>query len=257
MDTFSSSISQRIPKAPQPARRGRPADEVDHLRDQYVALASHQLRTPLTSISGFSSTLVRCWDTLSGEERLQFAQIIDEQAQRMDQLINDVLVLSKVNSGALKSDPRMVNIGTAISSIAAEFANFGIEISCAPQLWAYVDPLHLHQALVNYVTNAIKYGEAPLSIEATRNGPWIDIIVVDHGEGVDAQFVPHLFDEFARAERSIERALPGTGLGLSIVRLLMRAQGVATWYEPGESSGSRFCLRIPASAHQSATRLPE
>jgi signal transduction histidine kinase len=103
---------------------------------------------------------------------------------------------------------------------------------------------HLEQILVNYVSNALKYGESPVRIDAHRRHRWVEVVVADEGDGVPEEFVPRLFEKFAQAGRI--RSGSGTGLGLSIVRGLARAQGGEAWYEPVEP-GSRFCVRLPVS----------
>ncbi|MGH2678216.1 MAG: sensor histidine kinase, partial [Actinomycetota bacterium] len=105
-----------------------------------------------------------------------------------------------------------------------------------------VDPDHLEQILMNYVSNAMRYGRPPVRIDAGRRDRFVEIVVADSGSGVPPAFVPRLFEEFAQAGRSGT----GTGLGLSIVLGLARAQGGDAWYEAGEP-GARFCVRLPAT----------
>ena len=105
--------------------------------------------------------------------------------------------------------------------------------------------------LVNYATNALRYGAEPFTVTADFEGDPAAVVirVIDQGDGVPEAFVPRLFSRFARSEAARSRkSIQGTGLGLSIVAGLLRANGGAAWYEPGEPRGSRFCLRIP-SAH--------
>lgn len=218
---------------------------LERLKDRFVAFASHEMRTPLTSIHGFSSTLVDRWDELSDEDRRSFVMIIDEQAERMRRMLDDMLVMTRINSGALVVDRRTVDLRREVDKVVAEFGIDGIEVTCPEHVLVRVDPRHLHQALVNYLGNAFKYGDKPIEIKAVERAGWVDLLVCDNGPGIDAAFLPHLFEEFARAERHDKSTQAGSGLGLAIVRRLMQAQEVDVWFEPNEPSGACFGLRLP------------
>jgi signal transduction histidine kinase len=134
-------------------------------------------------------------------------------------------------------------IAECIEDFGEQAAKIGI--SCPPGLRISADRDHLQQILVNFVGNAFKYGEPPISIEAREAGDWIELVVCDQGEGVPESFVPKLFDKFAQAQTGSTRNAKGTGLGLSIVRGLARAQHGEAWYEPNRPHGSCFGLRLP------------
>jgi signal transduction histidine kinase len=219
--------------------------KLDLLKDQFIALASHEIRTPLTSILGFSSTMIQRWAEISDEDKEAYVKIINDQAERMGQLIDDVLILSRINSGVLRVQRESVIIADVIDQVVQAFGDDKFEVSCPRALRAFVDPRHLNQAIVNYVSNAFKYGAPPVEIYAAHHGEWIEIQVSDHGPGVNEEFRPHLFEEFSRADGGVASGQPGTGLGLSIVRRLMNAQGAEVAYEPNVPNGARFILRLP------------
>lgn len=116
------------------------------------------------------------------------------------------------------------------------------------------DPPHLQQIVVNLVTNAVKYGRAPITVAAGYEGPSINgedfavLRVSDSGDGVPAAFVPQMFERFTQSDLRTRRSGAGTGLGLSIVKGLAEAQDGEVWYEPNEPRGARFCVRLPAAA---------
>lgn len=226
---------------------------LEGLKDRFVAFASHEMRTPLTSIHGFSSTLVDRWDELSDADRRAFVLIIDEQAERMRRMLDDMLVMTRINSGALVVDTRTVDLEDEVRAIVDEF-DADIAVSCPPGLLVRVDPRHLHQALVNYLGNAFKYGAKPISIRVEPQDGWVNVLVCDSGPGIDAAFLPHLFEEFARAERHDKSTQAGSGLGLAIVRRLMQAQDVDVWFEPAEPTGACFGLRLPLATEPSGDR---
>jgi signal transduction histidine kinase len=108
----------------------------------------------------------------------------------------------------------------------------------------HADPDHVERILTNYVTNALKYGERPVEVEAREDDGWVEIRVRDHGSGVPEEFIPRMWEKFARPNDSSDRE-KGTGLGLSIVAGLARANGGTAWYEPNHPRGSCFCIRLP------------
>ena len=124
----------------------------------------------------------------------------------------------------------------------------GIEVSVEPSVRVLVDPDHLEQMLLNYMSNALKYGDAPITVHSRPHGDsYVDVLVRDRGDGVPDDVAPLLFEEFVRGRGHSAARIPGTGLGLSIVRGLARAQGGDAWHEPNEPSGSVFALRLPTA----------
>jgi len=218
----------------------------DQMKSHFLAMASHELRTPLTAIAGFSDTMLRMWDELSDEDKHRFVSIIDMQSTRLTRLVNDLLMLSRIEGGKLEVRPEEVPVEQVVTEAVRAFADMEVTVRCPRDLLALADPHHLEQILVNYLSNARKYGSAPYAVEVQRMDEWISIAVVDHGDGVREEFVPQLFEKFTQAQPTTDEA--SSGLGLSIVRGLAEAQGGATWYEPGAPQGSRFLVRVPAAA---------
>lgn len=219
------------------------------MRD-FVTVASHDLRGPLTSILGWALTLRKKWDSIKDEDRQESLAIIERNARHLGRMIEDLLTISRIESGALEAHAEVVKFQAAIESVMQGFAEHVAEVKLiAPAgLAVQVDPYHLDRILTNYVGNALKYGEPPVEIEAREEGGWVDIRVRDHGRGVPSDFVPRLFDRFARGGGSNTRNQTGTGLGLSIVQGLARANGGDTWYEPNKPRGSCFAVRLPRPA---------
>jgi signal transduction histidine kinase len=216
----------------------------DETKSHLVAVASHELRTPLTSILGFATTLLNHWQRIPDQEKQEQIGLIEGQARRLARLADDLLTLSKIEAGVLEVRTEPVDVGEAAEGVVTAFAGADVEVRVDPGLRALADRDHLEQILVNYVSNAMKYGEPPVCIDARRRDRWVEAVVTDRGDGVPEDFVPRLFEKFAQAERI--RSGGGAGLGLSIVRGLARAQGGEAWYEPGHS-GSRFYVRLPVS----------
>lgn len=222
--------------------------DLDRMKSRFVAMASHELRTPLTSVSGFASTLVKRWDAVSDDERREFAQIIDDQSSRLHRLVDNLLVLTRIQSGSVNVAPKPVQVNEAIRRVIELLGAAEVEVICSDDIEAFVDGEHFQQILINYVTNALKYGSLPITIKALRaDSMWIDVRVSDSGGGVPPDFVPHLFREFEREPTVEQLGIEGTGLGLSIAAGLARAQGGEVWYEHNLPHGAVFVVRLPAT----------
>jgi signal transduction histidine kinase len=217
------------------------------LRD-IVAVASHDLGSPITVVAGYANLLRTGWDSTSEDEKLRFVEVIERQANNLMRLAEDLLTVSRIEAGALDTQKHVIELGNAVAAAMQPFFDRVSEISIRvpPELRIEADPNHVERILVNYIGNAIKYGSPPIEIVATRGDGWVEIRVRDYGEGVPSEFVPRLFARFARAEGTT-MAAPGTGLGLSIVRGLALANGGDAWYEPNAPRGSCFAVRLPAA----------
>ncbi|HEY8883215.1 MAG TPA: HAMP domain-containing sensor histidine kinase [Dermatophilaceae bacterium] len=215
----------------------------------FVAVAAHDLRSPLASIVGFSALLNESWETLTDENRRKFVATIDRQSQNLSRLVNDLLTLSSVEGGSMNTRPEALVLEEAVLRCldlgAGETGN--VSVSCSPDLVVCVDPDHLGRILDNYVQNARKYGEPPVQITAERRGGMVEVRVLDHGLGVPPEFVPRLFGKFARATSPKTAAQKGTGLGLSIAHALAELNGGETFYEPNVPNGSCFVVRLPTA----------
>lgn len=212
----------------------------------FVAVASHDLRGPLTAILGLSSILAKRWDKVPADRRRESLSIIERQAQHLARMVEDLLTVSRIEAGALDTKREVIRVREAVDRIVEDFGTRVEEIRVADDLEVLADPHHLQRILFNYVGNALKHGAPPVMLEARCAGEWIEIRVRDHGDGVPDDFVPRLFGKFSRAEGS--READGTGLGLSIVQGLARANGGETWYERNEPRGSCFAVRLPKAA---------
>ena len=230
--------------------------KLENLRRDFVANVSHELRTPITSIKGFVETL------LDGALRdpvdaAHFLKIIGRQAERMDNIIEDLLLLSGVERGLEESNVR-VEKGRIIDIIRdalevcdhkAREKKIEIDVDCAPDIEAIVNEPLLEQAVINLLDNAIKYSDegGPVEISASRHAEEITIEVRDEGCGIDREDIPRLFERFYRVDKARSRKLGGTGLGLAIVKHIMQAHGgsVIVASTPGE--GSTFTLHLPDS----------
>jgi signal transduction histidine kinase/tetratricopeptide (TPR) repeat protein len=220
---------------------------LDELKSEFVAMVSHELRSPLTSILGYCSTMLRHWNKVDDDRKRDFVDIIERQSRRLSGLVNDLLEMSRIESGRLDTRLQPMPIRPLIEELAAEFRERLPELRVAGDVDTHVvaDADHLRRVLINLLDNAIKYGEQPVSVEVTTDSGVVEIAVRDSGPGVDPDFRSQLFLKFAQASMGVTRNATGTGLGLSIVKGLVEAMAGTVRYEPPASRGGAFVVVLP------------
>lgn len=211
---------------------------------EFVAIASHDLRTPVTVIKGFCIALQERWTDVPDRDKLEYLSMMDRQADHLSRLVEDLLTVSRIDAHVVEIHKEPIEIAPAVQR-ALEGLEAEVAVDVPSGLEAHADPHHVHRMLRNYVENALNYGRPPVRIEAKRRDGWVEVMVRDHGEGVDKQFKARLFEKFARAQSGAAEVKQGTGLGLSIVRGLAQANGGEAWYEPNLPRGSCFGIRLP------------
>lgn len=238
---LNESARARVGEAMAQAVR---SEEANEMKSRFIATTSHELRTPLTSIGGFATTLLHRWDYVGDTDKLKMLEIIEAQSSRLRGLIEDLLLLSAVESGNIPVRATSVELARALEQVVQEMdAGSNVDVDVAPGLLACVDERHVAQIAVNLISNAQKYGRPPIRIRARSTASWVELTVSDRGPGIPDSFLPQLFHTFTRA--TDEPGVEGSGLGLSIVRGLAEANGGNVDYEPNEPSGARFSVRLP------------
>ncbi|HEX7317528.1 MAG TPA: ATP-binding protein [Pyrinomonadaceae bacterium] len=229
------------------------AEEANRLKDEFLATVSHELRTPLTAILGWSNMLLA--GRLDGELHDRALDIIHRNAQAQNQLISDLLDVSRIISGKLRLDLRTVEL-PAIIEAAVEATRPAAEAK-GVRLTTALDPRsgpingdadRLQQVVWNLLTNAIKFTDAGGEIAVTLRSidTRVEIIVRDTGIGIAPEFLPYIFDRFRQADPGTNRIHGGMGLGLSIVRQLVELHGGTVRAESeGEGKGSTFTVSLP------------
>jgi signal transduction histidine kinase len=233
-------VAERAALAIERARLHQAAVQFDELQRNFVAIASHELRTPATSVYGALATLRGRGDELTEEMRNQLSEIAWNEADRMRRLIEQLLDLSRVDSGRLQKATQKVDVLQLLEHAAGPRSD-DVVLESEDGLVAYVDPLMLERVLSNLVRNARAYGEAPIRLSASTRESTLTIVVEDDGNGVPIDLVPRLFDRFVRGSEG-----HGTGLGLAIARAYTRSHGGDLRYARGER-GARFEVVLPDS----------
>jgi signal transduction histidine kinase len=223
--------------------------ELDRMKDGFIASVSHELRTPLTAIRGFAITMTERWEQLTDEDKLTFLHTIDQQARRLNRLVDTVLLLSKIRAGRISSVRQPVDL-TESARAAVDELRLDVEIDVRGGTPAVVeaDPDEIYQIFVNLLVNAGRYGAAPIRVQITSDNGDVTTRVSDEGEGVADEFVPHLFDNFTQAPNA--GSTQGSGLGLAIVKGLVENADGEVWYEHVRPHGACFVIRLPRPKHE-------
>jgi signal transduction histidine kinase len=218
---------------------------------EMISKIAHELRSPLTSVKGFSATLLKRWDRFSDEQRLQFVETIHADAERMGRIVSEVLDLARLETGRLELNPASVSakaiVDRAVEAHRRQNGAERIEIDVAEELSLWADSDRLGHVLGNLVENAIKFSdEGPIRISASAGDGTVVISVADRGVGIEADRVDEVFSGPAPPG---QKATPsGTGLGLYLSRKLVEAHGGRITVESEVGTGSTFSVEMPAEA---------
>jgi signal transduction histidine kinase len=228
--------------------------ELQLLREDFVSGVSHELRTPLAQIRLFAETL-RLDRVRTPDERRRSLEIIDQEARRLSQLVENTLVFSRFERGTAAISPRTRDVAALIRSILEGFAPLAaaygarIEVDLPARAEAPIDEDALRQVLVNLLDNAVKYGPVGQRIAvglAQENG-WLRILVEDEGPGVPRDDRERIFERFVRLERDRQTHTGGTGIGLSVARDLVLLHGGVLRAESAAGGGARFVIELPGA----------
>jgi signal transduction histidine kinase len=221
-------------------------ERADEVKTNFVALAAHELRTPMTTIHGFVTTLHHLADRLDESQKETVRDALLQQTQRMAMLVEQLLDLSRLDAEVIEITPERVDVRAEVEEIVHTAAPDAgpVEIDVHEDTVAIIDRGALERIVTNLVTNAFRYGTPPVRVHAEQTDRHFRLSVEDRGVGVPSEFVPDLFERFTRSEGARPSAI-GTGLGLAIARSYARAHGGDLVYEDAEPHGARFCLVIP------------
>jgi signal transduction histidine kinase len=233
-------VAQRVALAIERAQLHEQTRQFDQLKANFVAIASHELRTPATSIYGALTTLVHRLE-LPQETRDELVTMAYEQSDRMRRLIEQLLDLSRLDARAVQVVPRPIVLSSVLGEIVAGAVPQGphVEVDVSPDLAVVADLLALERIVTNLLTNAVRHGAPPIRLTAFRKDTTVRVFVEDSGSGVPDDLRDRLFDRFSRADAGI-----GSGLGLAIARAYAQAMGGELFYRDG-TPGARFELIIP------------
>ena len=216
---------------------------LETVKDQFIALASHELKTPAAVIYGITSTLHARGNELATEQLVELRSALHRQSERLKNLVEQLLDLSRLDAGAITVAPVPTPVRQRVEELVlllAERRAREVAIDIDPDLEASVDPSAFDRIMSNLITNALRYGAPPIRVAAAQRDRHLRLVFEDGGDGVDPNLAARIFERFTRGTED-----PGTGLGLAIARSYAQAHGGDLLYAPADPRGARFELVIP------------
>jgi signal transduction histidine kinase len=235
------------------AREVAALKKIDRLKTELLSTVSHELRTPLGSIKGYATTLLEHDGLLSREETREFLEIIDSESDRLDELIRNLLDMSRLEAGVLRMDREPVQMADIIRSCAQRVQRLTdrhqILMAWDCDQLVEADSRRIAQVATNLLENAVKYSPdgGDIVVGGQIVGNALQVSVVDQGVGIPTRDLHRVFDRFHRVEGEISKRVGGTGLGLAICQRLVEAHGGKIWAESRLGKGSTFYFTLPLS----------
>jgi len=226
---------------------------VEALRRELIANISHDLRTPLTMIRGYAEVM----RDLPGENNPDNVQVIIDESNRLTSLVNSILDLSRLQSGASQFELTDYDLTESVRDIIdrvsklTEAEGFKIRFMAEQQAEVHADAARIEQVVYNFLTNAIHYAgpEHQIEVRQTVHAGWVRIDVTDHGEGIPQDQLPHIWERYYKSDKHHRRAVMGHGLGLSIVKNILEQHGARFGVDSRPGEGSTFWFELPVTGN--------
>lgn len=255
-----TDITARIRLEEAASRQVKALADMNRRKDEFLATLSHELRNPLSAILNASRLLRLQQDR--NPVQIEAQAMIDRQAAQLDRLVEDLLEVSRISTGRIRLRRELVDLAGivchAIESVRPQVGKKGLPIAVAlpdRPLWVDGDPVRLEQIVVNLLSNAIKYTDrgGHIRVELSAEADEAVLRVRDDGVGIAPEMLPHIFELFTQADRSLDRAQGGLGIGLALVQLLVTIHEGRLEVQSKLDEGSEFVVRLPL---RSSPKLP-
>jgi signal transduction histidine kinase len=225
--------------------------KAEQIKRDFVSMVSHELRSPLTPLRGFLSSLVEGTVDDAPEKRQEYYRIMLRQAQRLERVVNDMLDVSLIEAGGLVVDLQPVSLDHVLSRLVKEFREQHPDRPVVlrdpdESVIVFADPFRVEQVVLNLLSNAHKYTPAALPIRVSTMSceGSVTIAVRDHGEGIAPEHREAIFDRFYRVQEGTAAGQPGTGLGLYIAQTLVEAMSGRIWVDSELGAGTTFSFSL-------------
>ena len=220
----------------------------NRLKTEFVSMVSHEFRTPLTSIAGFIETLREQRHTLSDEDIDEFLEIMNREALRLSNLVEDVLVIPRLEAGRMRLKLDEIDVHDTVEFVVDLLSERGLKetaVAIPGGVIVHADPDRVFQVVRNLIENSLKYGGDQILIDGNVVGDVFQIDVCDNGPGVAEDDRERIFEHFEQVTKGDARTAHGIGLGLPIAQRLVRAMGGDLWYEQRFPTGAKFSFTLP------------
>ncbi|MBI4339106.1 MAG: response regulator [Chloroflexi bacterium] len=243
-----------------------PVEELERLRSEFLALVSHELKTPLTTIKGSAATALGSQRDFSSQETRELFELIDEQADRLRDLVDNILDMTRIEAGSLSINPEPTDLRDVLETALASFSRYDSSHEVTLETPPALPPINgdrrrIAQVLMNLLTNAAKFSPetAPIALRVELREEMVVLHLQDKGRGIPQDRLPHLFKKFSSVHEEGSRRLAGTGLGLAIAKGIVEAHGGRILAQsPGPGQGSTFSFTLPlASGSALAAQGPD
>jgi two-component system sensor histidine kinase KdpD len=252
LDVFAGQIASALERSrlAEQAQRANLEMEAERLRSSLLSSVSHDLRTPLSVITGAASALLQSEPEIAAEARRDLAETIHEEALRLNRLVRNLLEMTRLASGAVKIakewQPIEGVIGASLGRLEEQLRGRKVDVRVPSDLTPVpIDDLLIEQVFINLLENAAKYtpNGTPIDISAHRDRDTVVVEIADRGPGIPGDLVDRIFEKFYRLPR--ESAGGGAGLGLAICRAIVEAHGGRIWAENRDGGGAIFRFTLP------------
>lgn len=261
---LAEEVARRAALAVDNAQLYQQAQDALQVREQFMSIAAHELKTPLTTLTGQVQLMQRRAEQTEGtpERDRRSLLLMSSQVRRLSNLVNALLDISRIETGKLTIERAPVDICALVRQVASEVQatledrQIGVDCPETP-LFVLGDALRLEQVMLNLIQNALNYSQppAPLTVTVRQVGERIAIGVQDHGIGIPAAALPHLFTRFYRAGNAETHYSGGMGIGLSVVKEIVSLHQGDVQVESVEGAGSTFTIDLPLAIDQAVAEL--
>jgi two-component system sensor histidine kinase KdpD len=263
LETFASQIALALARDrfAKEAQHALAQIEAEKLRSSLLSTVSHDLRTPLATIAGASSSLLTA-KNLDTETRSELLQTIYDEAERLSRLVENLLSMTRLEAGSVKVNKQWQHleevIGTALRRLSRQLTEHPVKTTIAAEMpLVPFDGLLLEQVLLNLIDNAAKYSPpgSPIEVSAWLNPGAVIVQVADRGPGLTSEEAARVFEKFYRGTRPMVAAKRGAGLGLAICHAIIRAHDGRIWAENHADGGAGFAFSLPLAGTPPAVVL--
>jgi PAS domain S-box-containing protein len=247
------NVADRVAVAIENARLFRQVQDTVRIRDEFLSIAAHELKTPITALSGYAQLLQGRLhqDYVVGERDLRAVNVINVQVERLHELIDEMLDVARIERGHFTLDQHRLDLSALVEATADEFrqtlSHHTVEANLETPLLILGDEQRLQQVILNLLQNAVKYspGGGAISVTTRRDGTDALLVVADTGMGIPLEAQASLFQRFYRAPNVIQSSISGVGLGLYIIHEIVTRHGGTVEVRSAENQGSIFTVRLP------------